>query len=65
MTDQKKDDPAPGKLDDAQLDAAVGGANEPGTTAGNKAAHPDDHSVLPCFKTVRAIVPCFKTAKGP
>lgn len=35
------------KLDDVQLDAAVGGATI--------------SAIIPCIKTVRTIVPCVKT----
>lgn len=43
---------APVKLDETQLDAAVGGATLSAISAGN-----------PCMKVVRTIVPCVKVVR--
>ena len=65
MTKQKETATASDKLDDTQLDAAVGGSSDASIQPCIKTARPNDGSILPCFKTVRAIVPCVKTAKSP
>ena len=49
MTKQTNPETAQGKLDDTQLDAAVGGIT--------------DSSIIPCFKTVSGIIPCIKTPR--
>lgn len=70
MSDNKKSEVESGKLNEADLDAAVGGAID-GTIAlsANDAtiapcfkAPGGDAGILPCFKTSRTIVPCVKSA---
>ena len=57
MTEQKKSKTGTEKLDETQLDAAVGGASA------------DDASIILCRKhvnvNVSGVAPCFKTAKTP
>ncbi len=63
MTDQKKTESATQKLDDTQLDAAVGGAAG-ASDASIILCRKNVNTIVPCFKTAN-VAPCFKTAKSP
>lgn len=49
-----------GRLDDVQLEAAVGGA-----TIGSIVPCVKTRSIVPCVKTAPTIIPCIKTAQSP